>query len=223
MERPLGMVTVKHFSSSADALLDLRRLESEDIDAVILHPDVVRPRTELRVAANDLDRAKTLVGTESRRSRPDLGEIGWNIVHGIVVVSAFTSLIGLMLHVTGGAFRITVAGAALILVVGGVIGALRMTRRDELYRLYFQKPRRERVAEYAARIAFLRNSKFSEVKDEWAGVIAQDAIRCVVEVGWGEQRPPESVYYLVDDRTGEACPLPFEEAVERWGAGGYLR
>ena len=86
-----------------------------------------------------------------------------------------------------------------------------------LRRSKHQKPKRQKIAEHAAMLAFLRSSAKGEDVGEYARLIGEDADRCVVEVGYGVSRPANRRFFSVQEGTALATEIPFEEAHRNWG------
>jgi hypothetical protein len=79
-----------------------------------------------------------------------------------------------------------------------------------------QKSKRQKIAEHAAMLAFLRDPKNDDIHFEYARVIGEDSSRCVVEIGYGDARPPERRFFSVADATCIVTPLTMKEVVEQW-------
>ena len=78
------------------------------------------------------------------------------------------------------------------------------------------KAKRDRIAEHAALLAFLRESG-DDAGNEFAEVIGHDEGRCLVEVRFGKSRPMDRVFYSVADGTCAVISVPMKEAVDQWG------
>ena len=80
-----------------------------------------------------------------------------------------------------------------------------------------QKTKRQKIAEHAAMLAFLRSSAEGEDVGEYARLIGEDPNCCVVEVGYGVARPGDRRFFSVEDGTALATEITFEEAQRNWG------
>jgi hypothetical protein len=79
------------------------------------------------------------------------------------------------------------------------------------------KTKRQRIAEHAAILAFLRSTDEGEDGLYGARVIGEDENRCVVELGYGTSRPGDRLFFSVEDGTAITTQMSFEEARKNWG------
>ena len=78
------------------------------------------------------------------------------------------------------------------------------------------KAKRDRIAEHAALLAFLRESG-DDAGNEFANVIGHGEGRCIVEVQFGDSRPTDRIFYSVADGTCAVTTVSMKEAIEQWG------
>ncbi len=80
-----------------------------------------------------------------------------------------------------------------------------------------RKTKRQKIAEHAAMLAFLRSCDDGEDELSGARVIGEDTTRCVVEVGYGDARPGERRFFSVEHGAACATEMSFDEARKNWG------
>ena len=79
------------------------------------------------------------------------------------------------------------------------------------------KTKRQKIAEHAAMLEFLRSC--AEGEDIWEGarVIGEDAICSVVEIEYSNNRPGERRFFSVVHGEVLATEMSFDEARKKWG------
>jgi hypothetical protein len=117
------MVTIRRYSTQGDALSAVVTLQSENIEAIILHENAIPSASgsiELQVAESDAATASKILNRRSGTLTRDSQIPG--IVRGALAGIGYTIMVGIVVFVTGGQFQVTGFGVVALIVLGGIVG-----------------------------------------------------------------------------------------------------